>query len=415
MTSDLSSLRFAAIHLGPRLHYAVPAVLEEAGMLQALYTDAHAGLPLLRLLQMLPGNLQPRPMRRLLSRRIPAAIAASKIRSWLWPSIQIEWLVRSQPIRRKQARYWHEHRIGGHWLAGRAIGDDFGGANALYVHPCMCTDAVQEAKRRGMFIVVEAISHPFNKLVEMEEYERFGRNSPEPESELRDNIDFFTEEVKAADLVLAASPYVAGGLAEIGFDRDRVAVVPYGLDSSFAAERPSLQVGRVLYVGNIGYLKGVPYFAEAARMLKDANFPGEFRAVGPLEKEMIARPEFQGPHFVGQVPRAEIKSEFLQADVFVFPSLSDGFGIVLLEAMAAGVPVICTPNCAGLVRDGENGFIVPVRDSKMLAKRVSQITQNRELRDRLGAAAKATADVHSLSAYRNGLLRAIQKNCDAQS
>ena len=408
MNSDCSSLRFAAIHIGPRLHYAVPAVLEEAGMLQALYTDAHAGLPLLRGFRLLPGNLQPRPLRRLLSRKIPETIAQTKIRSWLWPTIQIERLIRSQPVRRKQARYWHEHRIGGHWLAGRAILDDFGGANALYIHPCMCTDAVLEAKRRGMFIVLEAISHPFNKLVEKDEYERFGRTAPEPESELRDNIEFFTDEAKVADLVLAASPYVAGGLAEIGVDEARMAVVPYGLDAGFAGARPSPQAGRVLYVGNIGYLKGVPYFAEAARTLRSAGFPGEFRAVGPLEKEIIERPEFQGPHYVGQVPRAEVKSEFLQADVFVFPSLSDGFGIVLLEAMAAGVPVICTPNCAGLVRDGENGFIVPVRDSKMLGERIRQITEDRELRNRLGAGAKATASAHTLSDYRRGLLDAVK-------
>ena len=405
----LSEFRFAVIHLGARLHYAVPSVLEEAGMLGALYTDASADLLALAPLRLLPARLQPKALRRLMSRRIPGEIPRRKIKSWLWPSLQIEVFLRREPERRKQARYWHQKCIGGHWLAARAIGDDFGASSALYAHPCTCTDAILEAKRRGMFVVVEAISHPFNKLVEKDEYERFGHSSPEPESELRDNIDFFKTEAEAADLVLAASPYVAGGLTELGLAPEKLAIVPYGLDPAFSASEPGPVPGRVLYVGNIGYLKGVPYYAEAARILKTTAPALEFRAVGPFQNEMIERPEFQGPHYVGQVPRAEVREEFLTADVFVFPSLSDGFGIVLLEAMAAGVPVICTPNCADLVRDGENGFIVPTRDAGLLARRISQITGDRALRNRLGAAARETAKAHTLADYRRNLLLALGK------
>jgi glycosyltransferase involved in cell wall biosynthesis len=400
-------LRFAVIHLGARLHYAVPAALEKAGTLQVLYTDAHAesaAAGFLRPFGTLPGASG---IRRLLSRRIPASIPRSKIRSWVRPTFQIEWFTRRNPEARKKARVLSERRIGGHWLAQRAIADDFGGANALYVHPCVSTDAVREAKRRGMFVVLEAISHPFNKLVEKAEYERFGLPGPEPEAELRENIEFFKAEAELADLVLAASPYVREGLVELGLDPARIAVVPYGLDSAFFDATPEPVTGRVLYVGNIGYLKGVPHLAEAARRLKTQGFAGEIRAVGPHDGKLIHRPEFMGPNYVGQVPRSEVKHEFLGADLFAFPTLSDGFGVVLLEAMAAGLPVVCTRNCADVVRDGVNGFIIAPGDAEALASGIQRIVSDRGLRKTFSENARRAFAGYSLEAYSRRLIEAI--------
>lgn len=407
MREPMMPPKFAVIQVGARLHYAAPAILEQAGMLQVLYTDAHSGSPAILPFRVIPQRFMPGGLRRLLSRHVPTTIPAAKVRSWIYPSFQIEQLNRFHPIARKKARFWHQHGIGGHWLANRAILEDYAGANALYVHPCASTDAVREARRRGMFVVVEAISHPLNKLVEAEEYRKFGRPSPEPEVEALDNIEFFKEEAIFADLVVAASPYVRDGLIDVGIDAKRISTVPYGIDSKFFNDTPTPQAGRILYVGNVGYLKGVPYLAEAARRLDTEGFECEIRAVGPHDPELIRRPEFVGPAYVGQVPRAEIKKEFLNADVFVFPSLSDGFGIVLLEAMAAGLPVICTPNCGAVVRDGIEGFVVPVRDAESLADRIRLLVGNRELRKRMGEAARATARRYSLEEYNRNFTKAV--------
>jgi glycosyltransferase involved in cell wall biosynthesis len=321
--------------------------------------------------------------------------------------LQIEWLNRAQPQRRKQARYWHQRQLGGHWLAQRAIAEDFGGANALYVHPCASTDAVREAKRRGMLVVLEAISHPLNKFVEREEFERFGVRPPEPVEEHAQNVEFFREEAQLADVILAASSYVQAGLIELGLDASRIFVVPYGLDDRFFDEEPKPEPGRVLFVGNVGYLKGVPYLAEATRLLQSDGVNVEVRVVGPRDGRLTHRPEFGGPQYVGQMTRAAIKDEFLRADIFVFPTLSDGFGIVQLEAMAAGLPVVSTPHCAALVEDGKNGFVVPPRDASALAQRVREICTNRPLRAQLSAGARQTAERHTLANYKQALLRAI--------
>jgi glycosyltransferase involved in cell wall biosynthesis len=407
VNGEAAELQFAVIHLGARLHYAAPTVLEQAGMLNVLYTDSHANSGPLAPLRALPAGVRPRGLKRLLARRIPTAIPARKVRSWVRPSLQIEWLYRAQPQRRKQARYWHQRQLGGHWLAQRAIAENFGDANALYVHACASTDAVHEAKRRGMFIVLEAISHPLNKFIERDEFERFGMEAPEPLEELTENLDFFREEAELADVILAASPYVRDGLVELGLDASRIFVVPYGLEVRFFDEPPKPEPGRVLFVGNVGCLKGVPYLAEATRRLQADGVNVDVRVVGPHDGHLIRRPEFAGPRYVGQMPRAAVKDEFLRADVFVFPTLSDGFGIVQLEAMAAGLPVVSTPHCAALVEEGKNGFVVPPRDAAALAQRVRELCTDRALRGQLSAGAVKTAGRHTLTEYQETLLRAI--------
>ena len=399
-------LKFAVIQVGARLHYAVPAVLQQAGLLQVLYTDAHAGSPALRPLRLLPQKYQPGGLRRLFSRRVPATIPHAKVRSWIWPAFQSEWFSRRHPALRKSARTVRDRRIGGHWIAQRVIAENFGGANALYVHPCTGTDAVREAKRRGMFVVLEAISHPFLKRVELAEYQKFGATPPpECEPALNEaNLSFFKEEALLADLVLAASPFVRAGLIELGIDPARIAVVPYGLDSSFFNEEPVPQPGRVLYVGHIGYLKGLPYLAEAARQLQAEGFGGEVRAVGPHDGRLIHRPEFAGLHYIGQVPRSEVKQEFLAADILAFPTMSDGFGVVLLEAMAAGLPVVCTRNCARVVEDGRNGFVVPSGDPVSLAASIRKLVSDRSLRDAFSDRSRLVAADFTLERYADRLL-----------
>jgi glycosyltransferase involved in cell wall biosynthesis len=350
-------------------------------------------------------------LQRLLARRLPAVIPRDRVRSWIYPSLQQEWFNRAHASRRKLARFSFEKRAGGHWLARRAIRDNFGGANALYVHPCVSTEAVREAKRRGMFVVLEAISHPFNMRVQKAEYDRLGLRPTEGMDCMEENIAFFREEAALADLVLAASEYVKGGLLELGIAPERIAVVPYGLDAGFFVEKPKPVPGRILFVGTIDAHKGMAYYAMAARELKATGFSGEFRTIGPLSApDVPSNPVFEGLNYVGQVPRSEVKREFASADVFVFPTLTDGFGMVLLEALFAGLPIVSTPNCGDVVRDGFNGRVVPSRDAAALAAAIREIVGNRELRERMSRNATARKAEFTLEAYQQRLIGAVQEH-----
>jgi glycosyltransferase involved in cell wall biosynthesis len=404
-------LEFAVIHMGPRLHYAVPEVIAQAGMLQALYTDAHAGTPSVRLASLVPPALRPRALRRLLARDLPAAIPPARVKSWLFPTLQQERFNRAYPDRRKQAWFAAERNVGGHWLGRKAIADNFGGANALYVHPCACTEAIREAKRRGLFVVLEAISHPFNMRTQKTEYERLGLPLTEGMDCIEENIRFFAEEAALADVILAASEYVKRGLVELGLAPERIAVVPYGLDAGFYSEPPQPQPGRVLYVGTVDSHKGIAYLAEAARQLKAEGFAAEFIAVGPPSSPtLLQHPAFAGLNYVGQVPRSEVKHHFASADLFVFPTLTDGFGMVLLEALFAGLPIVCTPNCGDVVRDGFNGRVIPTHDGPALGAAIREIVGNRALRGEMSRNALARKPEFTLETYQRRLIEAVREH-----
>jgi glycosyltransferase involved in cell wall biosynthesis len=403
-----NKLRFAVIHWGARLHYAVPSVLHSSGMLQALYTDACATALERSVFRWWPPALRPAALRRFTARQLPPNLPPAVVQAYIYPTLQQYVFDRLAGRSRKSVALTHRLKIGGHALARQAIKQGFRGANALYVHPCVSTDAVIEAKRRGLFVVLEAISHPYNKLVEAEEYKRHGEPLPYGEAEISGNIALFKEEAMEADLMLAASPFVRDGLIELGIAPSAISTVPYGLERNFFEEKSKPQQGRVLYVGNVGYLKGVHYLAEAARLLSHRGFRGEVRVVGSYDRRLIGKSEFAGPTYAGAMARDEVKKEFLTADVFVFPTLSDGFGIVLLEAMAAGLPVISTGNCGAVVRNGENGFVVSTRNGREIADRIEQITADRNLRERLSRGAIATAATFSLTQYKERLVSAIR-------
>jgi glycosyltransferase involved in cell wall biosynthesis len=96
---------------------------------------------------------------------------------------------------------------------------------------------------------------------------------------------------------------------------------------------------------------------------------------------------------VGSVPRSQVQERYLDADVFVMPSLADSYGLVVSEAMSAGLPVIVSENTgmADFISDGREGFVVPIRDSEAIADRLCFLYENPDRRVAMGAAAATRA------------------------
>jgi glycosyltransferase involved in cell wall biosynthesis len=118
--------------------------------------------------------------------------------------------------------------------------------------------------------------------------------------------------------------------------------------------------------------------------------------LGPGVPETDVLASFPEPlrRLVSVVPRAteqDVIRAFRTFDVLVWPSTYEGFGLVLLEAMTQGMAIVATPvGCApALVRDGENGLMVPRRDGRAVAAAVRRLLGDRDLRERLGSAARA--------------------------
>jgi glycosyltransferase involved in cell wall biosynthesis len=216
-------------------------------------------------------------------------------------------------------------------------------------------------------------------------------------------------ELHLADVVFAATSFTKATLNEHPGFAAPVHVLPYGapaatLDTPRSPYAATGQPLRVLYVGSLGQRKGLSYLFAAAAL---AGSSIDLTVVGTKPAEPCAALEraLALHRWIPSLPHAQVLEQMRASDVLVFPSLFEGFGLVILEAMAQGVPVITTPHTAGpdIITDGADGFIVPIRDAAAIAARLEELHRDRDRLAALGEAARAKAARFTWSAYETAL------------
>ena len=223
-------------------------------------------------------------------------------------------------------------------------------------------------------------------------------------------------EIELAETIFVASTFTRKTLESYpGWSAGkakRVVVIPYGTPEPVDEERPLTkreQPLRVIYVGSLTQRKGLAYLAEAVKKLGAAvRLTVVGRKVG--SSELLDR--FCDEHrWIASLPHAEILAEMGRNDVLVFPSLFEGFGLVIGEALSRGVPVITTPHTGGpeLIRDGQDGFIVPIRNSEAIAARLLRLYEDRDLLRTMSESARARAGELSWQGYRDGTAAAVRE------
>ena len=166
---------------------------------------------------------------------------------------------------------------------------------------------------------------------------------------------------------------------------------------------------RVLWLGQVNVRKGIHYLMEAARLLERENVHFDVvGAIGILPAAVASAPKNMTFH--GSVSRDRAAEWYRQSDVFVLPTLSDGFALTQLEALAHGVPVITTPNCGRVVEDGKTGFIVPPRDAQALADAIRRFVRNPKLAAEMSPRCIEASKAFSIEAYGKRLVEIIQKH-----
>ncbi len=221
-------------------------------------------------------------------------------------------------------------------------------------------------------------------------------------------------EYEEADLVTVPSTFAWRSFVARGFDPAAVIVTPYGADLDEYAPCPKRdQIFRILFVGSVTVRKGVPYLLEAVGGLSmpDAEFCIRGARLSDAER-LLGRYAGKVPmRFLEPQPRRAMRDLFSQASVLVLPSVEDGFGLVIPQAMACGVPVIASTNTGGpdLIDDGVDGVIVPARDSRALRDAIVRLYEDPELRDRMGRAARLKLErLGGWSTYVESVLRAYR-------
>ncbi|MCA9938054.1 MAG: glycosyltransferase family 4 protein [Anaerolineales bacterium] len=222
------------------------------------------------------------------------------------------------------------------------------------------------------------------------------------------------QEYALADYFILPSGYAKRTFVEAGFDEERIFVLPYGVDDeiffrdgSVAPEPDS--TFRIVYAGQIVPRKGIHYLVRAFQQLALPNT--ELLLLGRIDDAFYRylRGVIKDDARIklpGSVPKQELRKRFNAASVFILPSLSDSWGLVVAEAMACGLPVIVTENVGSkeMVRDGVDGFVIPMRSVTAIVEKLSLLYDNRALRRRMAEAACDQVRHFTWERYQQGLL-----------
>ena len=196
---------------------------------------------------------------------------------------------------------------------------------------------------------------------------------------------------RAADLVVVPSESVAQiACKRCAIPRQRVIVIPNAIDiDQFAVARHAVfsqQTHRIVFVGRLDPIKRIDDLIDAITMLPDSfklDIWGDGAERTRLEAIIARRQLDERVKLHGATTK--LLSVYQQADVLVLPSDAEGFGLVLIEAMAAGVPVVATnaPGIRDVVQDQQSGLLVPPRDSNLLARAILKLSNDHSLQERL--------------------------------
>jgi glycosyltransferase involved in cell wall biosynthesis len=271
----------------------------------------------------------------------------------------------------------------------------FDALSRRYIPPCdvfhawgnYALIAMPTARRLGAAVVIERGStHPhYQDEILREEFARFGVVSERAHPQI---IEKGLREIELADRVIIPSAFVRRTFIDRGVPESRLALVPYGIDlDHFRRADRRDNVFRVLFVGNIGVQKGVHYLLDAWKRLA---FPGaELRLVGTVEPgfgAVLAR--YEGLFALGgHVRHEDLWREYGDASVFVLPSLQEGSAMVSYEAMACGIPSIVSENTGSVLRDGIDGFVIPIRSVEAIMDRLTWVREHADEARAMGGSA----------------------------
>jgi glycosyltransferase involved in cell wall biosynthesis len=282
-------------------------------------------------------------------------------------------------------------------------------------------EALEAEKDRGVFTIVDQIDPgPMEYRLVAEEMDKHPELAGPPAPFPTEHYARARREWEVADVIVVNSEWSRDAIIKEGADPAKVKVLPLayepGMDQSPKSKVQSRANDKaklkVLWLGQVNVRKGIGYVLEAARLLEGE--PVDFIVAGPLQirKEVVANAP-KNMRWMGPVPRNEASKLYAQSDVFVLPTLSDGFALTQLEALAHALPVVVTPNCGWVVEEAVTGFVIPPRDSMTLAKALLKFIRDRELAHEMVPACIKAATSFSVDDYGLGLVSVIQKRLPA--
>lgn len=411
---DSAAPRVVVTQLGARRHYLVPVTFHSRGMLARFYTDLYLSGPAAWFASRAGKLLPVGPLRRLAGRRdvdLPNRLVTS------FPLFAARSLIRSQRSKRRG-------ELTNSWLcSGRRFGQlvaerGFDGSDAVYAYSSAALEMFEAARRQGKFCILDHATAPkrFEDALTMQQADRYPGWSASPPREDRwvdEYADRQNREAELADLIICGSTFVKDAVEAESGQGHKCVVVPLGMRRLPADPVPKTSEAgrrlRILFVGDEAIRKGIGDFCQAVRQFGQDRC--EARVAGNIDLSEQGRAEVDGTlTLLGPVPRDEMAGQYQWADVCVLPSVSDTFGLVILEALSYGVPVVTTPNTGGadVISEGVNGFIVPVMAPEVIAQRLSGLDSDGALLASLSEAAIQRSRDFGIDRYAERLVTAVR-------
>ena len=250
---------------------------------------------------------------------------------------------------------------------------------------------------------------------EMVKYPEYKEHIYNEQKDVVDDLshDRRIEEVDTAQYFLAGSNFVKKSLVFSGVKPDSVFVVNYGVDKlqfTFNAPRESQYPLNLLFVGQVNFRKGLHHLLSvASKYTKEQVI---LNIVGGVSNNNVLYSKYKdcdNIKFWGFLTRDKISKIFGMADVFVLPSLAEGFALVSLEALSSGLPVICTSNsgCNDVIVDEHNGFVIDVSNEEQLNAKIVWFLENMAKIPSMKENARRTVKNLAWSDYRKNVVEAV--------
>jgi glycosyltransferase involved in cell wall biosynthesis len=356
-------MKWICCQLGAREHYAIPRALLSRGLLGCLLTDAWVP-PSSVLAKISAGSLADRFHNELRDARVIAFNSSV---------ILFEILARARRLAE-----WERIIARNQWFQRKVVGTLNSQLSTLNSQPILLSysyaalEPFRFAKLHGWkALLLQIDPGPEEERIVAEEVARMPELAGGWQAAPAAYWASWRQECDLADRIIVNSEWSREGLIRSGVPSEKVSVVPLAYETSevgdqkseikrarsyparFTQDRPM----RVLFLGQVNLRKGVARLLQAAQTLRDE--PVEFWMVGPVQiANAVTAADNARVKWFGPVTRKETAEKYRAADVFILPTLSDGFAITQLEAQAYGLPVISSKCCGGVVENGRNGIIL---------------------------------------------------------
>jgi glycosyltransferase involved in cell wall biosynthesis len=368
--------------LGAREHYAIPRALHQAGQLEVLLTDAWVNPRSLL-------NSIPNPVLKGLQERFHSDLINAPVQGFTTSLIQFELAHR---LRKTQA--WDRMIARNQWFQAQTlrhlkkIASRLSGSRpVLFTYSYAALDLLRYAESQGWYTVLGQIDPGMvEEKIVLEEYSKHPTIAPDWHPTPPSYWESWKSECNLADCIVVNSNWSKQLLEQAGVESHKIQIVPLVYNppaetesftrtypAAFSADRPL----RVLFLGLVTLRKGIAPLLDAIRRLEGK--PIEFWMVG--SQQIAIPPKFQNHpqiRWIGSVPRSETAQYYQTADVFLFPTLSDGFGLTQLEAQAWKLPIVASKFCGDVVTDGVTGLRLPEVSGVAIADQLSSLLEHPE-------------------------------------